>query len=103
MSVLGGVIGLVLSKGVVACEWVRGDGGAVEPRVAAEWQTYWRWAIAIGTGLVEQVTNGTEVRRLALEGGYNGLVELGGRETLEQLIEALGMAAGIAALGGHDF
>ena len=42
-----------------------------------------RWAIAIGAGILEQLTNGTEVCRLALEGDCNGLVELGGRETLE--------------------
>jgi hypothetical protein len=61
-----------------------------------------RRLVAIRASLIGQLANGTDVRRLALQGERDGMIELGGRETLEQLVEALSMAAEIAASLGDD-
>ena len=91
-SVLGWVIGTFLPEGVVAGEGVRLDDEVVDARVAGERQSNRRLLVAVGAGLVEQLSDGTEVGCLACERGGDGVIELGRREPLEQLAQAQGVS-----------
>src|SRR5689334_18129144 len=92
-----GVIGGILSKAVVRVERVLTHDEASGPRVVGERKTNGRRHVAAGTGLVEELDDGSDVHGPFLERSGDRIVQLTGREPLEQLIKPPGVVADVAA------
>src|SRR5689334_23990108 len=92
-----GVIGGVLSKAVVGIERVLTHDEVSGPRVVGERETNGRRRVAAGTGFVEELDDGSDVHGALFERSGDRIVQLTGREPLEQLIEPPGVVADVAA------
>ena len=75
---------------------MRSNDESVEPRVTRELNADRWWLVAIRARLVEQLTNGAEMRSISRQRGGDGVVELGRGEALEELIEASRVGAQVA-------
>src|SRR5262245_55057312 len=61
-----------------------------------------RWCTALGTTAIEDLSNGTDVNGIVLEDLDERLFELGGASLSQQMQQARGRGAEIAALVGDD-